>query len=62
MPSFCPKQLDEDALKQVCAEVVSEVGAGGLRDMGRCMNALKEKLPGRMDVGKASGIVKNMLR
>ena len=59
---FLPKQLDEDALKQVCAEVVSEVGAGGLRDMGRCMNALKEKLPGRMDVGKASGIVKNMLR
>ena len=42
--------------------MVDEVGADGLRDMGRCMNALKQKFPGRMDFGKASGIVKGMLR
>ncbi|UUP16261.1 GatB/YqeY domain-containing protein [Nitratireductor thuwali] len=59
---FMPKPLGEDDMKKACAQVVHEVGAGGLRDMGRCMNALKEKFPGRMDIGKASGIVKNMLR
>ncbi len=59
---FLPKQLGEDDLKQACAQVVHEVGADGLRDMGRCMNVLKEKFPGRMDFGKASGIVKGMLR
>ena len=48
--------------KQACAAVVREVGGDGLRDMGRCMNALKEKFPGKMDFGKASGIVKNMLQ
>jgi len=30
--------------------------------MGRCMNALKERYPGKMDFSKASGIVKGLLR
>lgn len=59
---FLPKPLGEDAMRQACAEVISEVGAGGLRDMRRCMNALEKKFPGRMDLGKASGIVKGMLQ
>lgn len=60
--SFLPAQLEEEAVKKACKQVIDEVGADGLRDMGRCMNALKEKFPGRMDFGKASGIVKDMLR
>lgn len=59
---FLPRQLGEDAVKQACRQVVAEVGADGLRDMGRCMNALKEKFPGKMDFGKASGIVKDLLQ
>jgi len=59
---FLPKQLGEEAVKQACRQVVEEVGADGLRDMGRCMNALKEKFPGKMDFGKASGIVKDLLQ
>lgn len=59
---FLPEQLCEDSVKQVCAEVVEDTGAEGLRDMGKCMNALKTKYPGQMDFTKASGIVKNMLR
>lgn len=59
---FLPKPLGEDDMKQACAQVVNEVGADGLRDMGRCMNALKQKFPGRMDFGKASGIVKGLLQ
>lgn len=59
---FLPRQLGEDAVKQACRQVVEEVGGDGLRDMGRCMNALKEKFPGKMDFGKASGIVKDLLQ
>lgn len=59
---FLPSQLCEEDMKQVCADVVQQIGADGLRDMGKCMNALKEKFAGRMDFGKASGIVKGMLR
>lgn len=59
---FLPKPLGEEDMKKVCQQVVQEEGADGLRDMGRCMNALKQRFSGRMDFGKASGIVKNMLR
>lgn len=58
---FLPKQLSEDEVKSACREVVSETGAQGLRDVGRCMNALKERYPGQMDFSKASGMVKGIL-
>ncbi|MEO4000417.1 GatB/YqeY domain-containing protein [Mesorhizobium sp. CAU 1732] len=58
---FLPKQLAEDDVRKLCAQVIGEVGADGLRDMGRCMNVLKEKYPGQMDFSKASGIVKGLL-
>jgi uncharacterized protein len=59
---FLPRPLNEDDMKKACAQVVQEVGAGGLRDMRRCMNELQKKFPGQMDLGKASGIVKTMLQ
>ena len=59
---FMPKQLGDDETRNAVREIIAEVGAEGLRDMGRCMNALKEKFPGKMDFGKASGIVKTMLQ
>ena len=59
---FLPKQLGEDAVKMACQQVITEVGADGLRDMGRCMNALKDRYPGKMDFSKASGIVKTLLQ
>ncbi|NGR08524.1 GatB/YqeY domain-containing protein [bacterium SGD-2] len=59
---FLPKPLDEAELKQACEQVVREIGAEGLRDMGRCMNALKERYPGRMDFSKASGVVRELLK
>lgn len=58
---FLPRQLGEDDVRKLCAQVIGEVGADGLRDMGRCMNVLKEKYPGQMDFSKASGIVKGLL-
>jgi len=59
---FLPKQLSEDEARAAISKVVSEIGADGLRDMGRCMSVLKERYPGRMDFGKASGIVKGLLQ
>ncbi len=59
---FMPKQLCEDDTRKAVAAVIDEVQAEGLRDMGRCMTALREKFPGQMDFGKASGIVKSMLQ
>ena len=59
---FMPEQMSEDKVRQLCQSVVSETGAQGLRDMGKCMNALKERYPGQMDFAKASGMVKELLK
>lgn len=56
-----PPQLDEGQIRSACAEVVHEIGAQGLRDVGRAMTALKQRYPGQMDFTRASSLVKEML-
>lgn len=58
---FLPQQLGEAELQSVVAEAIRETGAAGLRDMGKCMAALKARYAGRVDFGKASRIVKDQL-
>lgn len=60
--SFLPQQLGEDQVRNACQKVISEIGAAGLKDMGKCMAVLKEQYPGKMDFGKASGMVKDLLK
>ena len=60
--TFMPQQVGEEQMRQLCAKVVADVGADGLRDMGKCMNELKQRYPGRMDFSKASGVVKTLLQ
>ncbi|MNL79504.1 Yqey-like protein [compost metagenome] len=57
-----PEQIPEEKVRELCQSVVSETGSAGLRDMGKCMNALKEKYPGQIDFAKASGMVKDLLK
>lgn len=59
---FLPAQLPEDKIREVCASVVEETGAQGLRDMGKCIETLKDRYSGQMDFSKASGVVKDMLK
>ncbi|MFQ5785835.1 MAG: GatB/YqeY domain-containing protein [Alphaproteobacteria bacterium] len=58
---FLPPRLDDDEAEAAVAEVIAELGATGLKDMGRVMGALKQRYPGRMDFGKASARVKKAL-
>lgn len=59
---FLPKQFSDDEIRSACADIVAELDAHGLRDMGRTMAALKERFAGQMDFGKASGMVKELLQ
>ncbi|WP_083206065.1 GatB/YqeY domain-containing protein [Stappia indica] len=59
---FLPRQFDERAMQNACEDVVRDINARGLRDMGRCMSALKERYPGQMDFVRASCVVKDLLR
>ena len=58
---FLPKQMNADELRTACTQIVSEVGGSSLRDMGKCMSAIKERYPGKLDVGQASKVVKELL-
>ncbi len=58
---FLPRQLSEEEIRGICETVLSEIGARGLRDMGKCMCALKERYEGQMDFTKASTFVKTKL-
>ena len=58
---FLPKQMDEDQVKAAAKAAIAETSAASLRDMGRVVNALKERYPGQMDFAKASAIVKALL-
>jgi uncharacterized protein YqeY len=49
-------------VRAAIAAVVKEVGAASPKDMGRVMGALKERYAGQMDFGKASGLVKELLK
>jgi uncharacterized protein YqeY len=58
---FMPTQMDEAEMASAVDTVVTELGAAGMKDMGRVMAALKERYAGTMDFGKANGIVKSRL-
>jgi uncharacterized protein YqeY len=59
---YMPKQMSEAEAKTAIAAVIKETGAQGPKDMGKVMGALKAKYAGRMDFGKASGLVKELLK
>lgn len=58
---FLPKQLDDaDAEVQIRA-IVAETGATSMRDMGKVMALVKERLGASIEPARASGLVKAML-
>src|SRR5262245_6300137 len=59
---FLPKQMSEAEAKEAIAAVIKETGATAPKEMGKVMAALKERYAGRMDFGKASGLVKELLK
>jgi uncharacterized protein YqeY len=59
---FLPEQLSDEKVRELISGVITEIGAQGLRDMGKVMAVLKERFPGQMDFAKASGVVKDLLK
>ncbi len=58
---FLPAQMSDDEILEAAKTVVADIGAEGLKDIGRCMGALKAKYAGQMDFAKASVTIKGML-
>ena len=59
---FLPKQMSESEARDAIAAAIEATGAAGPKEMGKVMAALKARHAGRMDFGKASGLVKELLK
>lgn len=58
---FLPQQLTEAQTILAIEAIKAEVGATGIKDMGRVMAALKERHASELDMSKASALVKASL-
>jgi len=59
--SFLPKQLSDEEIERAARDLIAEIGATGIKDMGRTMAAMKQRYAGKMDFSKASCVVKQLL-
>ena len=58
---FLPRQMSEAEAREAIAAAIKESGAAGPKDMGKVMGLLKQRYAGRLDFGKASALVKELL-
>lgn len=61
LQGLLPQQLDDAAMAKVVKELVAELGATSVKDMGKVMAALKERHAGSIDMAKAGAVVKQNL-
>jgi uncharacterized protein YqeY len=59
---YLPEPMKADEITDAVREVLVELDASGLKDMGRIMSTLKQRYAGRMDFSKAGQDVKSMLQ
>lgn len=58
---FLPEQMGQEETAEAVAAAIEEVGACGLKDMGKVMGVLKQRHAGEMDFARASAIAKTQL-
>ncbi len=58
---FLPKQLSDDEAQSQIRAIVAETGASSMKDMGRVMALVKERLGGSIEPARASALVKSAL-
>ena len=58
---FMPSQMSEADTANAIAAIKAEIGAEGMKDMGRLIAELKARHGTQLDMGKASGLVKAAL-
>jgi uncharacterized protein YqeY len=58
LQAFMPEQLSEEEMAQVLDEIIAELGAVSIKDMGGVMKAAMAKLAGRADGRAINAMVK----
>ncbi len=61
LQAFLPPPADEEEIRTLALQAIEEVGAKGMRDMGRVMGLLMPRLKGRAEGRKVQEIVRQLL-
>ncbi len=61
LEQFLPEALSEEEIEKVVVEIIANVGAEGMKDMGKVMGMASKQLAGQADGKVISAIVKNKL-
>ena len=59
--AYLPKQLSEQEVETALRALITELGATGMKDMGRVMAEANKRLAGKADGSAAAGMVKKLL-
>lgn len=58
---YLPEQLSTEEIEKIVAEIISEIGATSMKDMGAVMKAAKEKIGASSDGKTINEVVKKIL-
>lgn len=61
LEQFLPEALSTEEIEKVVLETITQVGATGMKDMGKVMGLVSKRLAGQADGKIISGIVKKNL-
>lgn len=61
LQSYLPEQLDENQLNVIVGQVIQEIGATSIKDMGKVMKEVMSKVAGKADGKQISDAVKSRL-
>lgn len=59
--SFLPAQLDDEALLKIIKDLIVELGATSMKDMGKVVGAANAKLSGQADGKRISAVIKSLI-
>ena len=61
LDEFLPKAMSEEEIESKVKEIISNLGANGMGDMGRVMGAASAAMAGKADGKVISGFVRSQL-
>ena len=59
--TYLPAQMPDEEIEAAVRDIIAQVGATSLKDMGKVMGAAMKKLKGKADGGKVQEMVKSAL-